>query len=52
MRFTSSHRGYEHHISIPHHNPLRVGTLNGILGDVADYLGVDLEVVVRELFGA
>ena len=50
MRLTSTCRGYEHHVSVPRHNPLRVGTLNGILGDVADYLKIDQDQLEQELF--
>ena len=39
MRLTSAHTGYAHNVSVPHHNPLRVGALDDILGDVAEYLG-------------
>ncbi len=35
MRLTSSLQGREHHITIPKHKPLRVGTLSSILNDVA-----------------
>ena len=51
MRLTSTHRGDEHHITIPRHKNLRVGTLNGILRDVADYLQISKEELIRELFG-
>ena len=40
MRLTSNYRGHEHHVTIPHHDPLKVGTLSGILSDVAAYLGI------------
>ena len=50
MRLTSTYRGYEHHVSVPRHNPLRVGTLSGILGDVADYLEIDQNQLEQELF--
>ncbi len=50
MRLTSTYRGYEHHVSVPRHNPMRVGTIGGVLGDVADYLGIDRDRLVRELF--
>jgi len=30
----------EHHISIPRHNPLRVGTFAAILDDVAAHCGL------------
>ncbi len=43
--------GEEHHITIPRHKPLKVGTLNGILRDVADHLGSDRNTVIEELFG-
>ena len=29
-----------HRITVPDHNPLPVGTLGGILGDVASHLGI------------
>jgi predicted RNA binding protein YcfA (HicA-like mRNA interferase family) len=44
-RQTGSHlrlttlEGGEHHVTIPRPAPLRVGTLAGILGDVAAHLG-------------
>ncbi|MFQ6028113.1 MAG: type II toxin-antitoxin system HicA family toxin [Dehalococcoidia bacterium] len=50
MRLTSTYRGYEHHITIPRHNPLRIGTLSSILGDVASYLEIDREQLALELF--
>jgi len=34
MRLTTTERG-EHHVTVPAHDPLRVGTVAGILGDVA-----------------
>jgi len=34
LRLTTTENG-EHHISIPRHNPLRVGTFAAILDDVA-----------------
>ena len=42
--------GFEHHVSIPRNNPLRIGTLSGILGDVAEYLQIDRDELVRQLF--
>jgi hypothetical protein len=32
----TTHRNGEHHVTNPDHGSLRVGTLAGILGDVAD----------------
>ncbi len=51
VRLTSTYRGEEHHITIPRHASLRVGTLSGILSDVAEYLGIDKAQLVQELFG-
>lgn len=50
VRLTTQHEG-EHHVTIPGHNPLRVGTLSSILRDVADHLGMSREELVEELFG-
>jgi predicted RNA binding protein YcfA (HicA-like mRNA interferase family) len=49
MRLTTL-QGGEHHITIPRHRPLRVGTLNGILREVAQHLGIDRETLLRALF--
>jgi predicted RNA binding protein YcfA (HicA-like mRNA interferase family) len=51
LRLTSTLKGTEHHITIPRHKELRVGTLNGILTDVASYLEIDRESLAEELFG-
>ena len=51
MRLTSSSRGVEHHVTIPDHDDLRVGTLRGILGAVAAYLDRPVETLIDDLFG-
>ena len=50
LRLASDYRGREHRITIPLHNALKVGTLSGILGEVAEYLEIGQEQLVRELF--
>jgi hypothetical protein len=40
----------EHHITIPLHENLRIGTPDSILSDVASQLGKKKEVLVREIF--
>ena len=35
--------------SIPNHKPLKVGTLNGILSDVAEHLGMNKQALVDRL---
>ena len=50
MRLTTSERG-EHHVTIPAHDALRIGTLAGILGDVASHLNVTRDELAKRLFG-
>lgn len=49
MRLTTVEHG-EHHVTIPRHNPLRVGTLSGILSDVADHFQTTREDIAGRLF--
>ena len=51
MRLTSTCMGFAHHVSVPRHNTLRVGTLDDILGDVAEYLEIGQDELMQELFG-
>ena len=50
MRLSSNYMGHLHRISIPRQNPMRPGTLNRILNDVAEYLGMERYELMRELF--
>jgi len=50
LRLTSSIRGRQHHVTIPRHGALRVGTLAAILADVATYLERDRWEIAEELF--
>ena len=49
IRLTTIEHG-EHHITIPQSDPLRIGTLSGILSDVADHLKISREELIRKLF--
>jgi len=40
----------QHHVTIPAHGSLRVGTLAGILGDIASHLGIERDELLRRLF--
>jgi hypothetical protein len=51
MRLVSTFMGYPHFVAVPRHNPLRVGTLDGILGYVAEYLEIGQDELMQELFG-
>ncbi|RDI75578.1 putative periplasmic/secreted lipoprotein [Gaiella occulta] len=50
LRLTSTARGREHHITIPKHAALKVGTLSAILSEVAAYLESSREDLVEALF--
>ncbi len=50
IRLTTT-RGGEHHITIPRHKPLKVGTLSSILKDVAEHLKVSKEELIKKLWG-
>jgi len=49
MRLTTTQEG-EHHITIPRHESLRVGTLNAILRDVAEHLDIPRQTLLETLF--
>ncbi len=50
MRLTSKRKGAEHHVTIPAHLRLKIGTLSQILGDVATYLEMTREQLLEDLF--
>lgn len=51
IRLTSSFKDSEHHITIPAHKTLKVGTVSAILGEVASYLEIDRESLLTTLLG-
>ena len=50
IRLTRQAQG-EHHLTIPRHSSLRVGTLNSILRDVAEHLEMTKDELVQRLWG-
>jgi predicted RNA binding protein YcfA (HicA-like mRNA interferase family) len=50
MRLTSKRKGTEHHVTIPAHSRLKIGTLSQILGDVANYIVLTREQLLEDLF--
>jgi predicted RNA binding protein YcfA (HicA-like mRNA interferase family) len=50
LRLTSSYKGTQHHVTIPAHTPLKIGTLSQILADVAGYLEFTRDQLAKELF--
>jgi len=49
MRLTTTLQG-EHHLTIPSHKHLKIGTLSAILGDVAVHFGMSKSDLIEELF--
>jgi predicted RNA binding protein YcfA (HicA-like mRNA interferase family) len=49
LRLTTTARE-EHHVTIPKHKPLKVGTLNRVLNEVAQPLGMDKQELLERLF--
>jgi predicted RNA binding protein YcfA (HicA-like mRNA interferase family) len=49
VRLTTQLNG-EHHVTIPRHNPLRVGTLKSILDLVAAHVGLSRDELLERLF--
>jgi predicted RNA binding protein YcfA (HicA-like mRNA interferase family) len=50
LRLTTTENG-EHHLSIPRHDSLKLGTLAGILGDVAEHFELSRDEVILRTFG-
>jgi predicted RNA binding protein YcfA (HicA-like mRNA interferase family) len=51
IRMTSIIKGTEHHLTIPRHKPLKVGTLSSTLNEVAAYMEMDRKSLAAGLFG-
>lgn len=49
IRLTTWQNG-QHHLTIPNHDPLKIGTLNAILTEVAQHTGISKEEVIERLF--
>ncbi len=49
IKVTTEQNG-QHHIAVPNHNPIKIGTLTGILSEVARHFDITKEEVMRTLF--
>jgi predicted RNA binding protein YcfA (HicA-like mRNA interferase family) len=49
MRMTTLEEG-QHHLTIPKHDPLRVGTLAAILADIAEHFHITREELIQKIF--
>ena len=48
IRLTTQNQG-QHHITIPNHSPIKVGTLNSILRDIAEHLGLSRDELLDQI---
>lgn len=46
----TTREGGEHHVTIPMHGSLRLGTLSGIITEVAAHFGVSKDELAKKLF--
>lgn len=49
IRLSTEQNG-QHHITVPNHDPLKVGTLSSIIADIAAHFGKTKEEMLREFF--
>ena len=49
LRLTTQKNG-EHHITIPNHSPIKVGTLSAILKDVAEHFDLTRDELLQQMF--
>ena len=50
VRATTQQKG-QHHVTIPLHDELRVGTLNAIISDIALHFSLSKPEVITKIFG-
>jgi len=50
IRLVSKYQEAEHKLTLPNHNPIKIGTLNNILNDVSDYLKIPKQILISQLF--
>jgi predicted RNA binding protein YcfA (HicA-like mRNA interferase family) len=50
IRLISTYKQAEHKITIPDHQPTKIGTLNNILNDIAEYLKISKQELINKLF--
>jgi len=49
IRLTTQEKG-EHHLTIPAHDPIKIGTLNNILRSVAEHFNLSRDELLKRLF--
>ncbi|MEM9512542.1 MAG: type II toxin-antitoxin system HicA family toxin [Cyanobacteria bacterium P01_E01_bin.48] len=49
IRLTTQEKG-EHHVTIPNHSPLKIGTLNAILKHIANHFQISRDDFIKRVF--
>jgi predicted RNA binding protein YcfA (HicA-like mRNA interferase family) len=49
LRLTTHENGV-HHVTVPNHSPVKIGTLNAIVRDIADHFGMSRDDLIAHLF--
>lgn len=49
IRLTTQENG-QHHITIPNHDPIKIGTLAAILSDIAAHFNITREEILERIF--
>lgn len=50
IRLTTHQKG-EHHVTIPNHTSLRIGTLANVLADIGEHFQIGRSELIKKLFG-
>lgn len=49
IKLTTLQNG-EHHVTIPNHSPIKLGTLNNIIRDISEHFGLSKEECIEKIF--
>jgi predicted RNA binding protein YcfA (HicA-like mRNA interferase family) len=49
IRLTTQQKG-QHHITIPNHDPIKIGTLSAILSEMAEHFETSKQEIINKLF--
>lgn len=51
IRLTTTLKGKKHRLTVPAHDTVKIGTLSNIITDLASYLEMDRQALIKQLFG-
>ncbi len=49
IKLTTKQNG-EHHVTIPNHSPIKIGTLNNILKDISNHFAISRDELIEKLY--